>query len=353
LSEKADERRLRLESQLARTIEQLLEKTVGPGKIRAEVFADMDFDRINTSEEVYDPDGQVVRSTQSVSEGSKSTENGGEPPVSVAGNLPDSESGVNGQGSNSASDNRSEETVNYEISKKVTNHVREAGIINRLSVAVLVDGRYTPDANGALVYQPRPPEELERLNSLVRGVIGFNQKRGDTVEIVNLQFAEPDPEPDEGFPFPFGLEKNDLFRIAEYMVLSLLSLLVLLLVIRPMVARLLEALPRTPVASLAPSLMGAGNGQVALAAPGAAAPGSSGGAPQLPSSASGAVPTGVPTVGSAALPPSGGLTPEEMIIVDRVEGRVKASSVRKIGEFIEKHPDESLAIIRHWLHTEE
>ena len=72
------ERRERYENRLARTIEQLLEKTAGPGKVRAEVFANMDFDRINTSEEVFDPDGQVVRSTQAIEESANNREGGGD-----------------------------------------------------------------------------------------------------------------------------------------------------------------------------------------------------------------------------------------------------------------------------------
>ncbi len=132
---------------------------MGPGKVRAEVSADIDFDRINTSEEIFDPDGQVVRSTQSV-EQSGNNRDGGGAPVSVASNLPDANLAAASPAGGMSSENRSEETVNYEISKKVVNHVREAGVIKRLSVAVLVDGTYAPAAGGAQEYQPRAAEEL-------------------------------------------------------------------------------------------------------------------------------------------------------------------------------------------------
>jgi len=178
VSAKADERREQYQSRLARTIEQLLAQTVGPGKVRAEVFADMDFDRINTSEEVYDPDGQVVRSTQAIEESTSNREGGGDLPVSVATNLPDASFDPAGTSGTDASENRTEETVNYEISKKTINHVRETGIINRLSVAVLVDGTYGPGDEGPNSYHPRSQEELNLLATLVRSAIGFDVERG-------------------------------------------------------------------------------------------------------------------------------------------------------------------------------
>ena len=127
MSAKADERRRVFENRMARTVEELLERAVGFGKVRAEVRADMDFDRVSTTEETYDPDGQVVRSTQTIEE--QATSNEAEPlPVTVANNLPDATGGgANGANANSA-ENRTEETVNYEISKKVTNHVRDTGV---------------------------------------------------------------------------------------------------------------------------------------------------------------------------------------------------------------------------------
>ncbi|MSO93166.1 MAG: flagellar M-ring protein FliF, partial [Rhodospirillales bacterium] len=92
--EKMSERRRTLEHRLARTIEELLEKTVGFGKVRAEVSADMAFDRISTSEEKFDPAGQVVRSTQTIEETNASRDAEGTPPISVGTNLPDASAGT-------------------------------------------------------------------------------------------------------------------------------------------------------------------------------------------------------------------------------------------------------------------
>lgn len=302
LSNSNDERRRRMEDHLRRAVEQLLERTLGAGKVRAEVSAEMDFDRINTSEELYDPDSQVVRSTQSIEETGSSRDAAVDPVVSVATNLPDPSS-ASGPGRTSAtSENRTEETVNYEISKKIVNHVREIGSIKRLSVAVLVDG----DAAD----RPRGSEELEQIATLVRGAIGFDADRGDRVEVINMPFAVP--EIADATPSTFlGLGFNEIHRIAQSLFVLLFGLLVLFFVIRPVLNRALDASRPTPEPS-------ADADPVQAEPPMLAAP--------------------VADLG-------------EMIDIDRVEGQVKASLVSSVGEIVNKHPDESLAIVRGWLHA--
>lgn len=321
---KADQRRRALESHLAQTIEQLVERTVGPGKVRAEVSADMDFDRIDSSEEIFDPDGQVVRSTQTVDQ-TNSNRQGASQPVTVSTNLPDTEArpAASDAGETSA-EKRSEETVNYEISKKVVNHVREAGTIRHLSVAVLIDGVWTTDAQGTASYQPRSAEELQQLTQLVRGAVGYNAERGDKVEVVSMRFAEPVPaEVAAAGGALLGLEKEDFFRLGEYLALLLLGILALLLVIRPVVTKAMGALPAPAVAPQAPRLAAVDS------------------VPALPAPAEATPAISLPT------------RTEEMIDVERVEGRVRASSLKRVGEIIEKHPEESLAIVRNWLHGEQ
>ncbi|HYN39242.1 MAG TPA: flagellar basal-body MS-ring/collar protein FliF [Rhodospirillales bacterium] len=320
---KADQRRRALETHLARTIEQLVERTVGPGKVRAEVSAAMDFDRIDSSEEIFNPDGQVVRSTQTVDQ-SGSNRQGSASPVSVATNLPDaSAAAASGEGETS-SENRSEETVNYEISKKVVNHVREAGIVKQLSVAVLVDGTWVTDAQGAKTYQPRSADDLQQLTALVRGAVGYNAERGDRIDVVSMRFAETElPEP-ASTAILLGLEKADLIRLGEYLALLVLGVLALLVVVRPIVAKAIG----TPRASA--------------------------NAPQTPLLAGGGAPPALTGPTGAGADPRDGDDgrPEEMIDLSRVEGRVKASSLKRVGEIVDKHPEESLAILRSWLHAE-
>ena len=85
---------------------------------------------------------------------------------------------------------KTEETNNYEISRTTKTEVTEAGRVNRISVAVLVDGIYSKNDKGELAYADRTKEQLDRIAALVRSAIGFDQKRGDQVEVVNLRFAD-------------------------------------------------------------------------------------------------------------------------------------------------------------------
>ena len=314
---KSQEQRRNFERRLSRTIESLLEKTVGFGKVRAEVKADMDFDRISTTDEKFDPDGQVIRSNQSIEETNQTRDTEGTQPVTVGTNLPDPNVGSGENASSSGAQSRIEETVNFEVSKKIINHVREVGIINRLSVAVLIDGVRGIEDNEP-TYQPRSEAEMELLATLVRGAIGFNADRGDTVEVINMEFADVVVEGIELELF-FGLDKNDLLRMAEVLVLSIVAILVILLVVRPLVSRAFESIPSAAAAG--ERLLTAQAG--ALTAPG--------------------IPSEV-TVGEERF--------EELIDIDRVEGRVKASSVKKVGGLVEKHPEEALSIVRSWMYQE-
>ena len=314
---KSQEQRRNFERRMSRIIESLLEKTVGLGKVRAEVKADMDFDRISTTDEKFDPDGQVIRSNQSIEETNQTRDTEGTQPVTVGTNLPDPNVGSGENASSSGAQSRIEETVNFEVSKKIINHVREVGIINRLSVAVLIDGVRGID-DGEPTYQPRSEAEMELLATLVRGAIGFNADRGDTVEVINMEFADVVVEGIELGLF-FGLDKNDLLRMAEVLVLSIVAILVILLVVRPLVSRAFESIPSAAAAGERLLTDQAG----ALTAPG--------------------IPSEV-TVGEERF--------EELIDIDRVEGRVKASSVKKVGGLVEKHPEEALSIVRSWMYQE-
>ncbi len=323
---KAEERKIKLENRLSHTIEALLERTVGYGKVRAEVTAEIDFDNITTNEEVFDPEGQVVQSTQSVEQSSDNNESDGSTPVSIATNLPDANSSAASGASQKSSESRTEETVNYAISKKVISHIRESGVIKRLSVAVLVDGVYPEDDNGDTAYQPRTEQEMELMATLVRSAIGFDADRGDSVDVINMHFVDLNAGVEEELQLFFGLDKNDLLRMAEILVLSIVAILVILLVVRPLVSRAFEALP----AAMAEGKLLAEQTSAAAAA------------------------LTAPSAGAPA--PSDSLAMEEqyeeLIDIDRVEGRIKASSVKKIGEIVSKHPEEALSIIRTWMYQE-
>jgi len=312
----AEEMRVNYENRLARSVEDLLDRSLGPGKARVDVQADMNFDRVTTNSESYDPDGQVVRSTQTVtqSDANKTPADA----VSVTTNLPNGQTSPNpGREEKSA---RNEETVNYEISKTVKNLVSEQGTVQRLSVAVLVDGATTVGADGKKSYQPRSADELKQITALVRSAIGFSEKRGDTVEVVNMPFAGVDEPPPPAQPWNFmGLEKADLIRVSETGVVAIVGLLILLLVVRPMIMRFLES---AAAATAANNLVAGPRGAAAL-------PG--------------------PEAGAALAVARAAPAPAEGIDIGQVEGRVAASSMKKIGEIVEKHPEEAVSIMRSWM----
>ena len=325
-----EEFRLKFEARMKNAIEKLLSKTLGEESVRAEVSAELDYDRITTNTESYDPDGQVVRSTQSVNETASSSDSNGNQPVTVKGNLPESKAG--GDGSNVAANrnDRSEETVNFEISKTVTTKITEAGVIKRLSVAVLVDGTYAGTGDNRK-YTPRPPAELEQLATLARSAVGYDENRGDVVELVNLQFA-----PASIFELPIeeaaflGLGKDDYFKIAEIIIFGIVALLVIMLVLRPLVSRALsiaQAQAEAVAAARTAQIEAERAQQAALSAPKGA--------------------DGQPLSLLAEEDDA-----ESMIDMAQVEGRVRASSVKKIGDIVDKHPDEALAIMRNWLYQE-
>ncbi len=331
ISNKIDEKNRALENRLSRTIEELLDKTVGFGRVRAEVHAEMDFDRISTNEESYDPEGQVVRSTQSIEETASSRDAEGTPTVTVGTNLPDLNGDTGDNQSSTSAENRTEETVNFEISKKVINHIREAGTVKKLSVAVLVDYQRVQNEDGDWESQARSEAEMELLANLVKGAIGYDADRGDQIEVINMEFRDFIEE-DEPLNLFFGLGKNDLLRVAEMLVLGIVALLVILLVVRPLISRAFEA--TSSAASAAQAASERLLADQATGAPALAGPSGSSGVP-APSDAGGEEEQF-----------------EELIDIDRVEGRVKASSVKKVGEIVEKHPDEALSIIRAWMYQE-
>lgn len=305
-----EELRRAQELRLARGVEEMLERTLGPGRVRAEVSIDMDFERVELREERFDPENQVARSTQSTNETTRNTEPGN---VSVANNLPGAEAGAGGAGSQ---ESRQEETTNFEIGRLNRHTLREHPVIRRLSVAVLVDGVAEPVEGGPPRLRERTPEELARLVTLVRGAVGFNEPRGDRVEVVSMRFAEPDNAAPPPGMFGLDLPQAMVFRLLETAVLALVGLLAILLIGRPVAKRL--------AISLAP-------------APALAAAGDAGGPPMLDAE-------GRPMVPAPAEAGS-----EQMLTLSQIDGAMRASSVQKLIEMVKQQPDEALAVVRGWL----
>ena len=333
-AQSADELKRAGELRLSRAVEEMLERSVGPGRVRAEATMDLDFDQVRETQERYDPDGQVVRSQQSNTNSSKTTDAAAN--VSVQNNLPNADAGASPSGTQ---EQRQEETTNYEIGKTVRTLVREQPQLRRISLAVMVDGATTRNADGAPVWAERSPAELARITSLVRSAIGFNEQRGDRVEVVSMRFAGPDDTQEPAQPAAWlQLDKADWMRLSETGMVALAVVMALLFVLRPLVLRL----------GLQPGGLLAGGGAMAGlpgAMAGSVAGGSLAGGGMAGTISAGTI-SGAVGEGAAAL---SGPPEEELVMLANVDGALRASSVRRVTALVDSLPQQSLALLRNWM----
>jgi flagellar M-ring protein FliF len=326
-------------------VETIVSSVVGAGHARVQINADFDVNRITQTSDKFDPDGRVLRSSQTREEQSASGARG-DGSVSVGTELPGGNQGGGGGGSAVGEQNKkTEEIVNYEISRTTKTEVIEAGRVNRISAAVLVDGNYAKNDKGELAYQPRAKEEIDRIAALVRSAIGFDSKRGDQVEVVNLRFAETTPSPINepvGWMSYLQFTKDDIMRSAEVGVMALLGLVVLLMVVRPLVRRIITP-DGVQADQVVPGAVATPSSEV-IAASGMGIPGGHGSITS----------TGGPNVsivgGDEAVAISNRTS--AMIDIAKVQGQVHAQSVQKVGELADKNPHEAVSIIRNWLHED-
>ena len=339
----SDERKLAYENRLRSEVETIVSSVVGPGHARVQINADFDVNRITQTSDKFDPEGRVVRSSQTREEQSATNDNK-EGSVSVGTELPGGRQQAEGATKGDQS-RKTEEIVNYEISRTTKTEVIEAGRVNRISAAVLVDGNYTKNDKGELAYQPRPKEEIDRIAALVRSAIGFDAKRGDQVEVVNLRFAETTPSPinePTGWMSYLQFTKDDIMRGAELGVMVVLGLVVMLMVVRPLVRRIitpegLQPGQLTATAAVTPSAEAAPAGGMGI--PGVGGSITSTGGPN------------VSIVGGDEAVAISNRT-SAMIDIAKVQGQVHAQSVQKVGELADKNPHEAVSIIRNWLHED-
>lgn len=328
-----DERQTAIEKRIKTQIEDIVASVVGAGRARVQVSALLDSNRIESRSETFDPESKVIRSSQNRTENAQTSE-GANGAVTVGNELPGAQQTGPGQQQNQKdASSKNEEVVNYEISKTTRVEVLEGGRVKKLSVAVLVDGTYSRTTAGEVSYQPRGAEDLERIGQLVRTAMGFDQARGDKVEVVNLRFAEAPPAvvdlPEQTLMQQLlAFTKEDIIRFAELAVISLLTLIVLMVVVRPLLKQVLAS---EPAVRALPSFMR--NGMVVVD--------SGTGDPASPLAIS-------PGADAAALgleAPS-----EKMLAVAQIKGQLKAQSVEKIGQLVSQNPADSVAVLRGWIH---
>ena len=332
-----DERQGAIERRIKAQVDDIVASIVGPGRARVQVSAVLDSNRIESRSETFDPESKVIRSSQNRTEASASNEQ--REGVTVGNELPGAQQNQGQQqGQQRDTSSKNEEVVNYEISRTTRTEVQEGGRIRKLSVAVLIDGIYSKQGN-EVSYQPRPPEELERISQLVRTAVGFARQRGDQVEVVNLRFAEAPQAPTDLTEQTLmqqllSFTREDVVRFAEMAVIALLVLIVLMVVVRPLLKQVLA--PDREVRAI-PSFMrngmvvvdqGTGDPSTFSAAAGGAGGGAGGESGQIDVEA-----------------PS-----ERMLAIAQIKGQLKAQSVEKIGAMVAQNPADSVAVLRGWIH---
>lgn len=336
----AEDLRQKYEMRLSRSLEDMVGRIVGYGRVRATVTANLNFDVVSRNSESFDPESQVVRSTQSSTEENIDNTGNAAAAVSVENNLPGLPNSGTGASTETvgSKNSRIEEVTNFEISKTVESIVRESGEVQKLSIAVLVDGRYEPDTSvvrpedAAEDWQPpkkyiaRQQDELDKISALVKSAVGYDESRGDVVDVINMPFAEvdiaPPPVKDDTI---MGFSRSDVVDIGETMMLSIVAVLIILLVLRPLATHIVATSGRAVSQGMsaqeeAALLTAQAGGQAQLAPPG----------------------------GMSA----GGGNLDSMIDMSSVEGKVKASSVQKISELVTSHPNETVSVIRQWMSQE-
>ncbi len=322
LAGEAEERTVGVENRLRQRIEELLANVVGDGRARVQVSAELDLTRLTKTERTFDPESQVVRSTQTKEMANSTNAPGADGQVSASTQLP----GAATDGSTTTADTEigstTEEVTNYEISEINQTAMTDPGAIKRLSVAVVVDGLYTTDANGASVYAPRDQATLDQIQALVRSAVGFDETRGDQITIANLQFASG-PTPiavgTEG-PGLFDFTRDDLINGAEMLVTLVIALALVFFIMRPLLKRVLSP-EQQPLALPVSAEIGGPTHQ------------SSQMVPMPPDRVDDGSPTRVPAWMADA----------------RQAGTAQAQTMKTVGTLVQDNPKQAALIVRDWL----
>ncbi|MCJ8501311.1 flagellar basal-body MS-ring/collar protein FliF [Desulfatitalea alkaliphila] len=250
----------RKERALEKQIVTMLESVLGEGKAIVRVACALDFVEQEQTEEIYMPDNQVVRSEQLLSQ--RSTDPGGAP-MGVPGLAPNiaRDQAVQNQAGRLQAFQKDDQTRNYEIGRTTRRQIMPVGQVQRLSVAVVVDGRYeaAPATRGRAAepeYIPRTAEEMASLDAIVKSAINFDEARGDKVELANIPFnTQRLGEPPEMEGNRWLDQLREYGAVFKYLAVALFLLFTFMYVIRPLIAwltetawedvELLEHLPRS------------------------------------------------------------------------------------------------------------
>jgi flagellar M-ring protein FliF len=275
-----------IEADFVRNIEKIISPFVGPGNVRAQVTAEMDFSRIERVDKKYDPntnqENAALRSSstsESLQTGSGSAAGGGIPgatsnqppqpaaaPISApAGAQPNQTQSAQSTSAPSGVNQRKESTVNYEVGEAISHTVQQVGTIKRLSLAVVVNNRSVPAEDGTSTAKPLSEEEKNQISALIKNVVGFNQQRGDTLNLVNIPFMQPAPPQIEETPVWRNPELLATAKeIGRNLLIAAIALYLVLGVLRPMLRSFAEP-PSSPQLLGAPDVPALNSPQQAAA----------------------------------------------------------------------------------------
>jgi flagellar M-ring protein FliF len=330
-----EERTVNVENRLRSRVEDLLANIVGSGRARVQVSAELDLNRLSKTSETFDPNGQVIRSTQT-RDLSNTAQNGDSGQVSVSNELPGASANSGSGTSTMEQGSTTEETTNFEISKVTETALTEAGGIKRLSIAVVVDGTYVADATGNSVYTPRAQAEIDQITALVKSAVGFSDTRGDQVQVANLQFADRPELAAAGTSEPGLLDftRDDLMNGAEMAVTLLIALALVFFVLRPLLKRVLAPEGKTLALPASAEL---GGGQAHHG------PGDFG---------SNAIVSSLPNLNGDYVEedeqPRKARVPAWMNSA-KAMGETQANTLKTVGELVDENPKQAALIVRDWL----
>ena len=254
------ERKQRMEDDMRQKVQSMLEQVMGPNRVLARVALDLDSNQVQIAEETFNPDSAVIRSQQRTTETSGGGETGapkGNPdvPINIEGKL--LQNSPQGDGVKAAKQsNRQHEVINYEINKISRQIVQMPGNLKKLSVAVIVDGKYeTKPGASKPAYEARSPEEMKSLEELVKKAVGYNETRGDQITVSNIPFVS-----DTGGSEMVKAENRYLQLLKSYQRLILnvgLLVLVLIFVVRPVMRKfrqVADEIKQLPAPAAGPSI---------------------------------------------------------------------------------------------------
>ncbi|MCW9047946.1 MAG: flagellar basal-body MS-ring/collar protein FliF [Gammaproteobacteria bacterium] len=240
-----------VERDFEQRIEHLLEPIIGAGKVRATVNANIDFTQQESTEELYNNDNQTLRSEQSSSSKRFDNSEGGGVPGALANQPPEGGQLVEGVGgvgegelTKTPSNSNNNVVKNYEVDRTIRHSRQNSGVIKRLTVAVLVDDRIVVE-DGETTRTPLTEDEIARVTSLVQQTIGFDQQRGDKVNVINASFTPL--EAIEALPEPSIMDNKWVQFALKWIWPFILILIVIFTILKPSIKGLTSYVPPTPV----------------------------------------------------------------------------------------------------------